>query len=213
MKIQPIVEGFGEVEAVPVLVRRLIAEAQCFGVQVSAPIRRTQSQLRNQDGVQAAVRLAALQPECGAVLILFDEEDGCPVTRAAEVRGWALEVARGLPCEVVVAHREYETWFLAALESLRGQRGIRDDAVAPVIPESKRDAKAQLESWMPKTRAYSETLDQPAMSELFDLALAHQRSRSFRKLVSTVGAMLKDLGCEHGPWPPDGWAPRDVQAT
>ena len=67
MKIQPIVEGFGEVEAVPVLVRRLIAEAQCFGVQVSAPIRRTQSQLRNKDGVQAAVRLAVLQPECGAV--------------------------------------------------------------------------------------------------------------------------------------------------
>ncbi len=213
MKIQPIVEGFGEVEAVPVLVRRLIAEAQCFGVQVGSPIKRTQSQLRSEQGVQAAVQLATLQPECGAVLILFDEEDGCPVMRAAEVRGWARKVARGMPCDVVVAHREYETWFLAALESLRGQRGIRDDAVAPLVPESKRDAKAQLESWMPKTRAYSETLDQPAMSALFDLTVAHQRSRSFRKLVSTVGTMLKDLGCEHGPWPPDGWAPRDFRAA
>lgn len=213
MKIYPIVEGYGEVEAVPVLVRRLIAEALCFGVQVGAPIRRTQSQLRSQDGVHAAVKLAALQPECGAVLVLFDEEDGCPVTRANVVRGWALQVARGMPCEVVVAHREYETWFLAALESLRGQCGIRDDAIAPEIPESKRDAKGQLEAWMPKTRAYSETLDQAPMSARFDLAVAHQRSRSFRKLVSAVGAMMKALGCEHGPWPPSGWAPPASNAT
>ena len=98
MKIQPIVEGFGEVEAVPVLVRRLIAEAQCFGVQVSAPIRRTQSQLRNQDGVQAAVRLAVLQPECGAVLILFDEEDGCPV--GATLGRWTILENTGLPTPI-----------------------------------------------------------------------------------------------------------------
>lgn len=61
MKIYPIVEGFGEVEAVPVLVRRLIAGAQCFEIRVGPPIR-TQSQLRNEQDVKAAVEVAFLQP-------------------------------------------------------------------------------------------------------------------------------------------------------
>ena len=78
MKIYPIVEGHGEVEAVPVLMRRLLAEAQCFGVSVGRPIRRTQAQFRSREPVQDAVRLALLQPECAAVVILFDGEDDCP---------------------------------------------------------------------------------------------------------------------------------------
>ncbi len=72
MKIYPIVEGHGEVEAVPVLMRRLLAEARCFGIQVGRPIKRTQAQFRSRETVQSAVRLALLQPACAAVVILFD---------------------------------------------------------------------------------------------------------------------------------------------
>lgn len=205
MKLYPIVEGHGEVEAVPVLLRRLIHEAQCFDIEVGPPIRRTQPQLRSAHGVQAAVELAFLNADCGAVLVLFDEEDDCPVTRAAEVRAWAHAAAHGKPCDVVVAHREYETWFLAALESLRGRRGISTQAEAPDVPESKRDAKGALEAWMPANRAYAETSDQAALSAVFDLGSAHRRSRSFRKLVSTVGKLLENLGCRHEPWPPQSW--------
>ncbi|MCP5522700.1 MAG: hypothetical protein H7A46_14250 [Verrucomicrobiales bacterium] len=50
MKVYPIVEGHGEVEAVPVLLRRLLAEAQCQHIGVGRPIRRTQSQLRSEEG-------------------------------------------------------------------------------------------------------------------------------------------------------------------
>ena len=78
MKVYPIVEGHGEVEAAPVLLRRLLAEADCQNVGVGRPIRRTQSQLRSKEGIQAGVRLALLQPECAAVVILFDGEDDCP---------------------------------------------------------------------------------------------------------------------------------------
>ena len=53
MKIYVLVEGHGEVEAVPVLLRRLLVEAQCYGTGVGPPIRRTQSQLRSQQGIQA----------------------------------------------------------------------------------------------------------------------------------------------------------------
>jgi hypothetical protein len=205
MKIYPIVEGHGEVEAAPVLLRRLLAEAQCHTIGVGRPIRRTQSQLRSKEGIQAGVKLALLQPECAAVVILFDGEDDCPRELATSVRTWALEAACGRPCDVVIAYREYETWFLAALESLRGSYGIRDDANAPDNPESRRDAKGALEEFMPADRAYSETGDQPAMSEAFDMRLAYRRNRSFRKLVKVVGDMLALLRHPLPTWPPPQW--------
>jgi len=207
MKLYPIVEGYGEVEAAPVLLRRLLFAAQCFSVFIGRPIRRTQSQLRSQAGIEAAVGLARLQPECAAILILFDEEDTCPVERAREVRAWAQAAARGTPCDVVVAHREYETWFLATVDSLRGYCGINAEAMPPSIPEAKRDAKTALEAYMPPDRAYSETGDQPTLSATFDLGLAHQRSRSFRKLTKATGELLTQL--QHTPlvWPPTAWQP------
>jgi hypothetical protein len=207
MKVYPIVEGHGEVAAAPVLLRRLLAAAHCSNVGVGRPIRRTQSQLHSREGIQAGVRLALLQPECAAVVILFDGEDDCPKDRGAEVRAWAREVAAGRPCDVVVAYREYETWFLAAVESLRGQYGIRPDASAPANPESRRDAKGALEEFMPADRAYSETGDQPAMSAVFDLGLAHRRNRSFRKLVKAVGDVLAQLQQPLPVWPPAQWQP------
>lgn len=205
MKMYPIVEGHGEVEAVPVLLRRLLAMADCQKLGVGRPIRRTQSQLRSKEGIQAGVRLALLQPGCSAIVILFDGEDDCPVSLAAQVREWAREVSIDKPCDVVVAYREYETWFLAAIESLRCQYGIRDDAAPLANPESRRDAKGALEEYMPSDRAYSETGDQPAMSAIFDLRLAHQRNRSFRKLVKAVGEMLVQLRQPLPDWPPAGW--------
>jgi hypothetical protein len=205
MKVYPIVEGHGEVEAAPFLLRRLLAEADCQDVGVGRPIRRTQSQLRSKEGIQAGVRLALLQPECAAVVILFDGEDDCPKELAAEVWAWARAAAAGMPCDVVVAYREYETWFLAALESLRGQYGIAKDAAAPANPESKRDAKGALEEFMPPDRAYSETGDQPAMSAVFDMGLAHRRNRSFRKLVKAIGELLTQLRQPLPAWPPAGW--------
>lgn len=207
MKVYPIVEGHGEVEAAPVLLRRLLAEAACQHVGVGRPIRRTQSQLRSKEGIQAGVRLALLQPECAAVVILFDGEDDYPKKLAAQVRMWAQEAAAGQPCDVIVAYREYETWFLASLESLRGQYGIRHDADAPANPESKRGAKSALEEFMPADRAYSETGDQPAMSAVFDMGLAHRRNRSFRKLVKAIGDLLTHLRQPLPTWPPAGWQP------
>ena len=208
MKIYPIVEGQGEVAAVPVLLRRLLHDhAACFEMEVGTPIRRTQSQFRSKEAVQTAVRLAKLQPQCAAVLLLFDGEDDCPKELAATIRAWALEAAAGTPCEVVIAYREYETWFVAALESLRGKYGIRDDAAAPGNPESRRDAKGWLEDFMPATRAYSETGDQPSMSKIFDMALAHRRNRSFRKLVKSIGDLLDALNQPLPDWPPAGWQP------
>ena len=56
--IQPIVEGHGEVQAVPVLLRRLIPELGCYVEIGSAPIRQRRSEIVREHDFKRAIRLA-----------------------------------------------------------------------------------------------------------------------------------------------------------
>lgn len=208
MNIQPIVEGHGDVEAFPVLLRRLVAEAGGLTVGIGRPIRRRRHELVRESDVQKAVRLALLQQNCGAILILFDGDTDCPAELGPEVRAWALASAGKIPCEVVIAHREYEAWFLAAIESLRGIRGIRSDAESHPSPEDPIGAKEQLEARMQAGRSYMERTDQPALSARFSMQDAYRGSRSFRKLTGSLGAMLRSLHQDLEAWPPSSWTRR-----
>lgn len=207
MTIQPIVEGDGEMEAVPALLRRLLAEGQVTGVQVDKPIKRPRNQLVREEVLARMVRVALLRPECGAVLIILDGNTDCPKTLGPVLQGWAAAAAGRVPCAVVLAHREYEAWFLASLESLRGRRGIRPDAEAHPDPEEPRDAKGELDVRMEPGRAYHPTVDQPALTALFDMAQAYSRSRSFRRMVRAVGSLVAATGIPPVAWPPAGWVP------
>jgi hypothetical protein len=200
VNIQPIVEGHGDVKALPVLLRRFRDEAEVWDVDVGRPIRRPRSRLVDEAGVQQAVRLALVQPDCGAVLLLFDGESDCPANLGPTVQAWATAAADGTPCRVVLAHREYEAWFLAAIESLRGRRGIRNDAESHPTPENPRGAKEQLEARMQPGATYLETTDQPAFSALFSLPAAYRRSRSFRKLADSFGNLVRAMGHDVGVW-------------
>lgn len=206
MKIYPIVEGQGEVAAVPVLLRRLIHdEAQCFDVQVGRPIRRKQYEFHREDSLGGAVKLASLQQDCAGILVLFDGEDDCPATTGERVRAWAQIAAPNVPCEVVLAYREYESWFLAGLESLRGHFSIAAEAQAPSTPESRRNAKGALEEFMRPGASYSPTIHQAPISATLDLGLVHRRSRSFRKLTKSIGSLLMSVGRAPAAWPPPHW--------
>jgi hypothetical protein len=106
----------------------------------------------------------------------------------------------------VLAHREYEAWFLAAIESLRGVRGIRADAVSHPDPEAPGGAKGQLEQRLAAGRSYSETADQAALTATFDMAQTYRRCRSFRRMVRAFGLLAAAMGVPLDPWPPPAWA-------
>ena len=205
MVLQPIVEGHGEVSAVPVLLRRLADAANAHELRVNPPIRRKRSELVNQVAIQKAVRIASWQPDCRGILILFDSDDDCPKELACTIQGWAQAEATHIPCAVVLAHREYEAWFLGGIESLRGKRGIRIDAASHPLPETPRDAKGALEDCMMAGRTYSETADQAALTASMDLAAVHARCRSFRRMVRAFGVLAAGTGAALDPWPPVEW--------
>lgn len=209
MKIQPIVEGYGEVAAVPILLRRLRDYAGSFTVDVLPPIRQSRSQLVQKLSLQKVVELACLKAECAAILILFDSDDDCPKDRAMEIQQWASEVSRSVPCAVVMAVKEYEAWFLATIESLRGKKGIGQKAVSPSNPEAIRGAKEAIEYFMPSGFSYKETTDQPAFTAVFDIPMAFSKCRSFRKLVISFGRLVGDADVEIPVWPPQNWKQGD----
>ncbi|HET6884071.1 MAG TPA: DUF4276 family protein [Pirellulales bacterium] len=205
MNIQPVVEGFGEISSLPVLVRRLRDIAEVHEIDVNRPIRRPRGRLVIEAFLREVVQLARRQEECGAILVVLDADDDCPAEMAPSLKAWASEEAGDIPCDIVMPKREFEAWFLAAIESLRGSRGIRDDAASHQDPEAPRDAKGKLEACMRQGASYYEKADQPALTAQFDMREAHHRCRSFRKLVKAFGDLTAAMGHPIEVWPPADW--------
>ncbi len=180
-----IVEGDGEVSALPVLLRRLGEKyAPSHWVNVPPPIRVRRDRFLNRPE-EFRRQLLLARSKCGDIgwiLLLLDADDDCPVVLSARLLKESGQiVGPHQAVSVVLANREYESWFVAAASSLSGHRGfVHDDRDEP-DPDRPRDAKGWIKRRM-AGRGYSEITDQPAMSALFDLELAFARSRSFRKL-------------------------------
>jgi hypothetical protein len=119
-------------------------------------------------------------PEDGIVLLL-DADDSLGCTLGPELLAHMRRARPDRRCSVVVAVREFEGWFLWAAESLRGQRGLAPDLRPPDNPEGIRDAKGWLSRHRIDNRSYQETIDQAALTALFDIDVARQ-SPSFDKL-------------------------------
>lgn len=205
MNVVPIVEGDGEIDAVPLLIRRLIGAAGISGLAVDSPIRVPRGKIVQEAGLRRYVQVAKRRPLCAAILVLFDGDDDCPKDLAPKLEAWAREEAGDRPCAVVMAHREYEAWFLATIESLRGKRGIRVDAEPHPRPEDPRDAKGQLRLRMVKGRGYVERADQPALTEAFHMPTAYAQCRSFRRMTGAFGGLVRGMGIDFGAWPPPSW--------
>jgi hypothetical protein len=185
--ILPIVEGHGEVTAVPILIRRIVAQyAPDVYAHVGQVIRVKRTGLIQPGGVERTVELAARQTTpADGILILLDADDDCPREIAEQLLARAKAARPDRSISVVAANREYEAWFLAAARSLRGKRGLADDLEPPEDPESIRDAKGWLAAHTPHGFSYKPTVDQPALTQLFDLEQAYA-ARSFRKFVKDV---------------------------
>jgi hypothetical protein len=205
VRIQPIVEGAGETEALPALLRRLQEVSGAYTLTFKRPLRRKRSELVDEEPLRNAIGLA-LRQGCEGILILFDSDKDCPKEIAPRVQAWARAEAPHIPCEVVLAHCEYEAWFLGSLESLRGHRRIRTDAVSLADPESIRGAKERLRA-LATSGTYNPTRDQAPLTALFDLAAAHRNCRSFRRMVHAFGLLAEGAGIPLTDWPPPSWLP------
>ncbi|MGD0941832.1 MAG: DUF4276 family protein, partial [Terracidiphilus sp.] len=181
MIIQPIVEGHGECSAVPVLIRRICYElGHCVGAQIASPIRVPRSKMVMEAHFKHYLQIAGSQPGQKMILLFMDADDDCTKEIAERTRPWIEEEATCGRCELIVIPKEYECWFIAVLESLRGVRGISNEARSHNCPERVRNPKAILTHWMEGTTAYNECADQAALTQMMDLNALRDRCRSFQ---------------------------------
>ena len=194
VKIGCIVEGHGEVEAVPILIRR-VAESLYPELLVDTlrPIRVSRSKVIQEGELERAVEFAARKiGGQGAIFILLDSDDDCPARLGPKLLCRALQVRGDLPIAVILAKHEFEAWFLAAAESLRGQRGLKNNLQPPNNPEGIRGAKGWLRQRLESGETYRETLDQPALTASFDLDQA-RHADSFDKCYRDIVRLLDEL--------------------
>lgn len=185
MAIASIVEGDGEVVALPLLLRRMAAELDP-GTLVNPlqPIRvRRDKFINKEEEFRRQLLLAAAKcGDGGWILIVLDADDDCPATLGAQLLQRAQAHVPHRRISVVLANREFEAWFIAAAQSLHEVRGFAFDPNEQVDAEVPRDAKGWMKARMQR-RAYSPLLDQPAFTASMDLQQAKENSRSFTKLI------------------------------
>ena len=122
----------------------------------------------------------------------------CAAEVAKSLAGEAMHVGAGqtFSVAVVFATQEYETWLIAGIASLAGQRlpdgrVISSDAKPPEgdLEASPRDAKGWLRAVV--EGGYKPTRDQAELTRLVDLGVVRGRNlRSFRRLECAVSSLL-----------------------
>ncbi|HEV8651360.1 MAG TPA: DUF4276 family protein [Actinomycetes bacterium] len=187
-----IVEGHGEVQALPLLLRRVAAEVDP-GVYlvVPSPYRVNRSALLRPGILEEVARIQGNRVTgTGGVLLLIDADDDCPADLAPELLVRTMTAQPDGRVAVVLANREFEAWFLAAAPSLAGHRELPEVLEAPQDPEAIRGAK----EWLGAKRAgrpYKETSDQAAFAAVFDMKAAREKSPSFDKFWREAERLLR----------------------
>jgi hypothetical protein len=173
--IATIVEGHGDVSAVPHLLRMLHPQ-----VDVPRPVRFPKSQLVHQATLERAVRyaLANIPPNHpGLILLVIDADKDCPATLGTQLLRQMQPAASGVDCYVVIAKREFECWILG------GVAGFGEDN-----PEAAGMAKEKIRAM--NGGLYKESIDQVKFTSRIDPDRLAERSPSFRRLKRRLEAFI-----------------------
>jgi hypothetical protein len=204
------VEGEGEAEAVPALVKRIIngqgtwpddivLDSDTF--RVGAIGKLAKDHYRDW---KRFLGTALKRQNVGGILLILDgdtEKLGgkpfCAATIARSMAVAAQEVGAGetFSVAVVFALQEYETWLIAGVTSFAGQRLADGRLVAAHarppygdLEASPRDAKGWLRGMV--EGGYKPTRDQAALTHLVDIGVIRERNlRSFRRLESALSVL------------------------
>jgi hypothetical protein len=189
--VASIVEGHGEVSALPKLLHRMAKEFPMVNLRTpKPPWRRPRGSLVAPNGIEREVESNSWVGPSGGILVVLDADDDCPAELAPALLSRAQAARPDLRVSVVLAKREFEAWFLASAQSLAGRHGFLADMTAPDDPEGVRGAKEWLSRHRPKGHPYKETVDQAALASAFDIRQARKRSPSFDKFCREIEALL-----------------------
>lgn len=174
-----VVEGHGDRQAAKNLIVRLWEDLDISVLHWAEPIRG--QNLHQERGIQKAADLVHSKGDAAALFVLRDEDDGCPKDLAPAAGEWLRRRNLSFPAAVVLAHREFEAFFLPGISKIAGQRLVdstgtgREGLLASTTfagdPQRIRGVKEWLSTHMPPGRSYKPTVDQLPMTRMIDFNL------------------------------------------
>jgi hypothetical protein len=194
-----LVEGHGELEAAENLVSRVSKE---IGLHLpwNKPLRWPnlhQWQGQKSGGITAGCELIRSKVDAAALLILRDEDDGCPKELAPEIARQLRTLNLPFPAAYVLLHPEYEVLFLPCLSQMGFPVWDRDSW------EARRGIKEWLSGKLPKGRSYKPTVNQLTMTRQIDLSLLRAADvpcfGSLERGLAFLSSHIAHPGCVYPP--------------
>lgn len=192
-----VVEGHGDGQAALNLLVRLWEDLDLPPLHWSNPIRG--KNLHQERGFQKIGEIVRAKRDSAALLLLRDEDDWCPKQAAPKAAAWLRRLQLPCPSAIVLAHREYEAFFLPSLVSLAGRdlvgpegivrKGLLPGTAFDGDPEAVRGVKEWLSRHMPPGQSYKPTLDQLPLTRMLDL----QRLRTADPPLPCFGSLERAL--------------------
>ena len=193
--VAPIVEGHAEEGAVRTLFQRIGTELLGLDyVATCRPVRKPRTGLvsgRSAVPDNAVLRAAGLlkqgvaaiggETPPGLLLVMIDADADCPAHLGPELLTRVRVVRSDLPTRTHLIVHEYETWFVAAADSLTRFLELKSGESVPADPEGERKRGKWVENRRRGAR-YKKTVDQPRMTAAMDLAVVRDRCPSFARL-------------------------------
>ncbi len=208
-KLYVLVEGHGEVQAVQNLLTRMSRDLECFHPW-STPLRwqNLHQWESSRGGVRRGADFIRGKSDVGGLLILRDEDDGCPKELAPSIAGSLRGMDLPFPVAYVLLHPEYEVLFLPCLERMTGN--FPDGRSGLMLGtgwdgeswEARRGVKEWLSKNFPDGRSYKPTMDQLIMTRKIDLpVLRGAEVPCFGSLERAVGLLCENIGCPRHVYP------------
>ena len=189
--IASIVEGEGERDALPILLRRIAADVGVTNLVALRPQRERRGNITRDGGIEKAVSAAATRVRgSGGVLLLIDADEDCPARLGPHLLQRARTAQPDNRIRVVLAKHEFEAWFLAALPSLAGRERFPKKLSRIQNPEFYGDCKGELGKCLPNKQTYSPVPDQKLLAGIFDMKMARDHADSFDKFCRDVAWLL-----------------------
>ena len=179
-----VVEGRGEVEAVPLLIRRWLQEERNdFRDLLGKPVScngRDRALMPN--GVEGKVATAAARPGCAAVLVVLDSEGDAVCPLGPNLLNRATAGAMGKPVELNLADSKYESWLVASAETmdLSGLAFSTDQDPTRLLKDALQPTKYVKPRW------------QPRLTARMDFSRALGRSSSLSRLMRIVDSLIQN---------------------
>lgn len=178
-----IVEGPGDKEAFPILLRKYLQTHGVFTEVLGKPVplKGKGSATSASNGVEGYV-LAAARPGCRGIIVLVDADKDPSCVLGPQLLARAQAVT-AIPVVVVVAERDFEDWLYCSVESLE----LGDVGWSPT-----QRGKSVIESLIAPGKYVKSTM-QARLTHRLDVSLARSRSSSLDRLLRKVDAIVATL--------------------